>query len=136
MAADIWGRARPGGSRGFSLVEALVALVIAGGVVTAYYGAMASSLDLARRSEASAEAAVIAGALLDQIGHEIPLDPGGYEGRTVAGFGWRLRITVGAGIDAVTASEDLRRIEIDIAGPGLAVPYRLTTLRVSAEILR
>jgi hypothetical protein len=134
-------RARRARQHGFGLAEALVSLAIAGGVVAAYYDAIATTLALERRSKAHAAAAVVAHALLDRIGDDIALEAGVLEGRATSGFTWRLQMTEGATVEAAAgaappSTRGLTQIDIDIAGGGLGRPWRLTTVRVGREQLR
>ncbi len=121
-------------SRGVSLAESLVALVIAAGVISAYYQAISTGLDLERRARARGEAALLAQDLVDQLGFEIALDAGAAVGRSVRGYTWRLAVSEGAQLvavdgGAVPATAGLVQIEITIQGADLPGGYRLMTLR-------
>lgn len=143
MRADRRGadRTRSSGSHGFSLAEALVALAIGSGVITAYYQALSTGLDLERRAKARAEAAVLADTILDDVGFETRLEPGRREGRTGRGLGWQLSITPGASLAAegngpTPSTAGLYTITVDIAGPELGAGYRITTLRAAPGTIR
>lgn len=129
-----------GRQRGFSMIEALVALAIAAGVITAYSRAVSTSLELERRTRARGHASLLAHDLIDRIGFEIPLEAGVLAGRDGDGFTWQLTITEGATL--VTAdgrspsSAGLRQIDVSVAGPELPGGYRITTLRVRQDTLR
>jgi type II secretory pathway pseudopilin PulG len=83
---------------GFSLAEALIALAIAAGVITAYFQAISTGLDLERRAKAKANAALVAESLIDQLGFELPLEPSALQGRDSAGYTWQVSITDGAAL--------------------------------------
>ena len=127
--------------RGFSLIESLVALAIAGGVLSAYYQAVSTSMDLERGSRIRTEAALVAAELVEQVGSKIPLEPGVFEGQRAKGIVWRLQILPGATLTPATAraspdTSGLYQVEIEISGPNLRNAYRLTTLRVGPGTLR
>ncbi|MFM2422835.1 MAG: hypothetical protein RL291_1365 [Pseudomonadota bacterium] len=127
--------------RGFSLMETLVALGIAAAAMTAYYSSISSSMRLEQVSRARAEAALVAGQVLDRIGHEIPLDAATREERTPQGFVWRLDIQDGAALEPlngapVPTATRVKTIDIVVSGPGLSAPYRVSTLRVGRDVLR
>ncbi len=127
-------------SRGFSLAESLVALVIAAGVISAYYQAISTGLELERRAKARGEAALLAHDLVDQIGFEIGLDAGSTSGRDGRGYQWRLAVSEGAQLTATTsatpATSGLVQVEITIEGTNLPGGYRLVTLRYGVGELR
>jgi prepilin-type N-terminal cleavage/methylation domain-containing protein len=125
---------------GFSLAETLVALAIGAGVVTAYYKAVSQSLDLELLSRARGEAALIVAGLIDQIGHEMPLDPGRSEGRTGA-YTWSVTILDGASLaadagQAAPSTVRMRQIDIEVQGGALRASHRVSTLRVTGDVLR
>jgi prepilin-type N-terminal cleavage/methylation domain-containing protein len=128
-------------SRGFSLAESLVALVIAAGVISAYYQAVSTGLDLERRARARGEAALLAQDLVDQLGFEIALDAGATSGRDARGYAWRLAVIEGAQLVAgdggsAPATSGLVQVEIAIEGADLPGGYRLVTLRNGAGTVR
>jgi prepilin-type N-terminal cleavage/methylation domain-containing protein len=128
-------------SRGFSLAESLVALVIAAGVISAYYQAVSTGLELERRAKARGEAALLAQDLVDQLGFEIGLDAGSTSGRDGRGYAWRLAVSEGAQLvagdgGAVPATSGLVQVEIAIEGADLPGGYRLVTLRNGVGSLR
>lgn len=86
-------RPRAQASRGFSLIEALVALGIAAAVITGFYGSLATGLQLGSRADTQAEAVLVAASVLDRVGVDIPLRLGTQvEGQSTAGD-WRLVIS-------------------------------------------
>lgn len=137
MRARSWSNAR-----GFSLAEALVALAIGAGVITAYYQAISTGLDLERRAKARATATLIAQGLLDQVGFELPLEVARLEGRDASGFVWGLSITEGAPLSLPPpapspSTEGLLTVKIEIEGPDLGRNgWQLTTIRAKRGTVR
>ncbi len=84
---------RRGSDTGFSLVEALVALLIAAGALGGFYNAISTGAKLEQRAEQQANLTVIATQLMDQVGVDLPLRDGLREtGRTEA-VTWDLAVT-------------------------------------------
>jgi prepilin-type N-terminal cleavage/methylation domain-containing protein len=114
--------ARPG----FTLLEALVALMILGGAVTAALGAFGAGLRAAASVHAHASAVRLAETRLSELAL-LPTDSltyyaDGREGRFAApldGFGWRARVS------RVTGTEGLLRAAVIVSWSG--GEYRLTT---------
>ncbi len=127
---------------GFSLAEALIALAIAAGVITAYFQAISTGLDLERRAKAKANAALVAESLIDQLGFELPLEPSALQGRDSAGYTWQVSITDGAALSlpppqASPSTAGLLTVAIVIEGPELGRGgYRLTTIRAKPGTIR
>ncbi|MFE0759000.1 type II secretion system protein [Inquilinus sp. NPDC058860] len=121
--------------RGFTLVEAVVALAIIALVLpVAIQGITGSSRTLAR-IETERQAAVLAQSLMAQLGTTIALDPDHpVEGRD-AGFAWTVAAhrpapagrqdETGGGLDLVEVSVSVRKDD----GP----PFVLSGLRVAAQ---
>lgn len=120
--------------RGFTLIEALVALAIIALVLpVAIQGIIGSSRELAR-IETERQAAVLAQSLMAQLGATVPLDPDHpAEGRD-AGFDW----TVEA-LRPTPASPDEARDGLDLVEVSISVrkddgpPFVLSGLRVVAR---
>jgi prepilin-type N-terminal cleavage/methylation domain-containing protein len=127
-------------SRGFSMLEALVALAIGGGVITAYYQAISTSLELERRTRARSHAAILAHDLIDGAGFDVTLEVQSTAGRDPAGYTWQLTIAEGANLTAGDAappsSAGLFQIDVQIAGPDLPGGYHMVTLRAGGDRLR
>jgi prepilin-type N-terminal cleavage/methylation domain-containing protein len=128
-------------SRGFSLIESLIALAIASAVMTAYFESLSTALTLDRRSRAQADAALLAASLLDEVGAEIPLEPLSRDGTTSSNGRYRLTISPGATLDArlggtPPATDGLVTVEIIIDGPELATSYRVVSLRLANGTLK
>lgn len=103
--------------RGFGIPEALVALVIAGGAIAAFYNAVATGSMLDRRSDARAAAALEAYLLLDGFGTRFPLREGLDERGRTRGLDWRITVSSAppAGAEGgLLADEDLLHIRIGV----------------------
>ncbi len=66
-------RRRGSRSRGFSLIEALVALAIAAAVITGFYTALSTGMQLRAKAANQAEAVLLAATVMDSVGIDIPL---------------------------------------------------------------
>jgi general secretion pathway protein I len=124
--------------RGFSLIEVLVALAIAAGILTAFYQASAASMALKRGGIARAEMALAAEALLNRIGGDIPLQAGTTDGRD-GKLLWRVQIAPlqtlsminDQGRTETVPATALLRIAILLYRAGSKTPdYRLDSLRL------
>lgn len=76
-------------SRGFTLIEVLVAFVVTSLVLAAVLGIFSGGLGTSRRADARATAALIATSVLAATGREQPLAEGVAEGVFDNGFRWR-----------------------------------------------
>ena len=93
-------RRRRHSSKGFSLIEALVALAIAAAVITGFYASLSTGMQLRARAESQAEAVFVAATMLDRVGIDIPLRIGTQlEGETEAGNRWNLVISDSPPVD-------------------------------------
>ncbi len=79
-------------TRGFSLLETLVALAIAGVVLSGFYQALSTGARLEARADVRAEQGFVASAILDRIGVDIPLRVGLAQNGTMRGLAWELVI--------------------------------------------
>ncbi|MEM9148336.1 MAG: hypothetical protein AAGC57_19395 [Pseudomonadota bacterium] len=120
--------------RGFGLAEALVALLIAGGTLVAFYDAVSVGTTLQSSADRRAQMALEAFLLLDTVGVERPLRAG-FEGRgRRGGYDWRVLVSGSApegfsgpgGGDAETLLHIYVRVE-PVGKPELA--YLLHALR-------
>ena len=80
-------------SLGFSLVEALVALLISAGVLGGFYTALSTGKLLERRAELSGRQALVAHSVLDQVGVDIALRDGATLSGEMNGLAWQMAIT-------------------------------------------
>jgi prepilin-type N-terminal cleavage/methylation domain-containing protein len=105
-------------TRGFSLIEALVALAIAAIVINGFYSALSTGSLLDRRSAQQAEKVLLATTVLDRVGVDIPLRVGTVENGRQRALDWELIIS-----DAPTADMQL----------GAVYPNELVFLSVSVS---
>jgi len=80
-------------SHGFSLIEALVSLLIAAGVLGGFYTALSTGKLLERRAELTGRQALVAHSILDQVGTDFPLRDGATLSGQTDGLPWLLAIT-------------------------------------------
>jgi prepilin-type N-terminal cleavage/methylation domain-containing protein len=77
---------------GFTLVETLVALAIAGLVLGGFYNALSTGSLLDRRASDQAARVLLAATVLDRVGVDIPLRVGTVENGTEGTLAWELAI--------------------------------------------
>ena len=83
---------RRGQSKGFSLVETLVALGIAGVVLSGFYESLSTGSLLAKRADDQAAKVLLATSVLDRVGVDIPLRAGERDNGTSGPFRWTLQV--------------------------------------------
>lgn len=79
-------------SRGFTLLETLVALGIAAMVLGGFYSALSTGSLLARRADDQAARVLLAATVLDRVGVDIPLRIGTVTTGRSGGLSWELVI--------------------------------------------
>lgn len=79
-------------TRGFTLVETLVALVIAGLMLGGFYNALSTGSLLDHRAGDQAARVLLAATVLDRVGVDIPLRIGTVETGTEGALTWALAI--------------------------------------------
>jgi hypothetical protein len=118
-----------------TLLETMVALVIAAGVIV---GALETSRMANSRTAIAlleSEAAILAEGLLSKVGAHVPLEPGHHEGSEHNGVSWSLDINAylprAKGIRAfeITAAVSIKR-------GGLSVRQEVATIKLAREISR
>lgn len=97
----------PRRSRGFTLLEVLLAFVIFALAFATVLEIVAASTRSTVRARDYSEAALLAQSLMEQVGSEVPLAPGDFEGETENGVRWLVQITDFEGI-----GEDERTLEL------------------------
>lgn len=100
--------------RGFTLLEVLVAFIIAALALAALTQGAASGLRSVRVSGHVQEAVSRARSRLAAIGHGVPLQPGDQEGDDGGGFRWRLRVAPAATTERSERNEP-RPVLYDVA---------------------
>ena len=89
-------------SRGFTLLETLVALAIAAIVLNGFYTALSTGSLLDRRADQQAQKLLLATTILDRVGVDVPLRIGTVDNGSQNGLEWELIISA-----APTADMDL-----------------------------
>lgn len=79
-------------SRGFSLVETLVALGIAAAVLSGFYESLSTGSLLAKRSNDQAERVHLAMSVMDRVGIDLPLRAGATENGQAGPLAWSLQV--------------------------------------------
>lgn len=79
-------------SRGFTLLEVMLAFVIFALSFASVLEIMAGSMRGIRRASDDAQTALLAQSIMDSVGIEIPLEEGGYNGVELDRFQWQLDI--------------------------------------------
>lgn len=83
---------RQRGARGFSLIETLVALGVAGAVLSGFYTALSTGSLLAKRAGDQAEKVQLAAQILDRVGVDVALRAGTDENGREGALDWKLQI--------------------------------------------
>lgn len=79
-------------ARGFSLVEALVAVGIAGVVLSGFYESLSTGGLLAKRSGDQADKVLLAMTVMDRVGVDVALRPGSRDNGRDGPLSWTLQI--------------------------------------------
>jgi len=79
-------------SRGFTLLEVMLAFVIFALSFAAVLEIMAGSIRGIRRASEDTEVALLAQSLMDQVGIEIPLEEGEFTGEELDRYHWQMGI--------------------------------------------
>jgi len=120
-------------TRGFSLIEALVALAIAAIVINGFYSALSTGSLLDRRSAQQAEKVLLATTVLDRVGVDIPLRIGTVENGRQRELDWELVIsdipTDDMQLGAVYRNE-LMFVSVSVSDPlNISTPVVLRAIR-------
>ncbi len=79
-------------SRGFTLIEVLIAFTILAVVLAAVFSGIASGLSQERSARATVDRVLAARSILDELGIEAPLTEGVLEGRLATGETWQVSV--------------------------------------------
>jgi general secretion pathway protein I len=126
---------------GFSLLETLIALAVAGMVLGAFYQTIAVSMLLQQRSHAHADRVLVATRVLDELGSVYPLRASTIEGRSADGaFAWTLTMSDDPVVTTATGNVALAKaVHVSVAvsanPAGNTAPFVLETIRVRPEIM-
>ncbi len=100
----------PGGNRGFTLLEVLVAFVIFALSFAVVLEIIAGSMRSTIRAKDYSEAALLAQSLMEGVGSEVPLEAGAYQGETDDGIVWVIEITDFEGLNEDTRARELAEL--------------------------
>ena len=93
--------------RGFTLLEVLLAFVVFALTFATVLEIVAASTRSTMRASAYSEAALLAQSLAEQLGNELPIEPGSYSGETEDGIAWIVEISDFEGL-----GDDTRTLEL------------------------
>lgn len=96
-----------GRSRGFTLLEVLLAFVVFALSFAVVLEVLAGSMRSTARARNQSEVALLAQSLVDMVGTEIPLREGSLDGEAVGGYQWTMTIST-----YVPQAEDVRTLEL------------------------
>jgi len=83
----------PDGEAGFSLIETLVAFIVLATSLTAFFQAWSLATSGLSRVDRQQRAVVLAASVLERVGAEAPVRPGGFAGEDPTGLQWSVQIT-------------------------------------------
>lgn len=92
-------RAVPGNSRGFTLLEVMLAFVVFALSFAAVLEILAGSMRSVTRASDDTEVALLAQSLMDTVGTEIPVAEGQFGGTSMDRYNWDLNITLYAALE-------------------------------------
>ena len=99
-------------SRGFTLLEVMLAFVIFALSFATVLEIMAGSMRSVRRASDDTEVALFAQSIIDLVGTEIPIEEGEFSGKGMDRYNWRLGLFLYA-----SSSEDTYTLELaDMSG--------------------
>jgi hypothetical protein len=112
-----------------TVLEALLAVVIAFGVVASAIEASRIAANRSTIAHLQAEAALDADALLSRVGQDLPLNPGHLDGAEGNGVRWAIDVApAGRESDALQAYEVTSDVRISRAG--MSVHQNVATLKI------
>jgi general secretion pathway protein I len=95
------------GSRGFTLLEVLLAFVVFALSFAVVLEILGGSMRNSVRAREYTEAALLGQSLMDLVGTEIPIEEGGRDGEMPGGYRWRMDIS-----PYVPDDDDVRTLEV------------------------
>ncbi|MEO1563236.1 MAG: prepilin-type N-terminal cleavage/methylation domain-containing protein [Pseudomonadota bacterium] len=119
-------------TKGFSLLEALVSLGIAGMVLGGFYEALSTGSRLEKRADDQASQVLVATQILDRMGVDFPLRTGFSDNGQINGFDWE--VVVGEvpppdmEIGPILPGE-LLFVAVTVSDPGGAPPVILRSIK-------
>lgn len=117
------------GDEGFTLMEALVGLLILMLGLTALFSAFSGGVDALRRSESHELAIETARSLIEEAGVAYPLTAGIRDGRSVEGLQWH--VTISPRVRATAATQPaIAAYWITVTVEDGRAPVSLTTLKI------
>ena len=136
----MWVYKVPTHSRGFSLIEMVVATTVLGFSLVAAYEVFGTGLRGAATAETQAKSLVVLDGLTAQLGSVYPLDDGVLTGEASGGLSWRIQITPytedtlepGRRLDLPDTDTPLKRVRIEVSNPAGPV-LDVTTLRLKEQ---
>lgn len=128
--------------RGFTILEVLVAFLMAAMLLTIILSGFATGLSGLSRTEKTAQAALVAESRLAELGLVEPLEEREYSGKTEDNqieFRWQVNIRPfdwGYAADLRAQGLDMYKVEVDVFWPaGLGEHhYQLATLRTASGV--
>ena len=105
---------------GFTLLEVIVALVLAGLLLTTLFRAASTGVLATGRAGSAVGLASSARSLLDRLGADIPVDEGHRQGRLADGTSWSLRSDL---LDAVPGVAALYAVTVTVERDGMTASF-------------
>ncbi len=121
----------PRNDGGFTLMEALVGLLILTIGLTALFSAFSGGVGGLRRSERREIAIAVARSLMEEAGVTAPLVAGVREGRSPEGFPWHVEIRARASSYALRANPHVEGFWVDVIVADGPAMVRLKSLKVA-----
>ncbi len=126
-------------SRGFTLIEAMVALAIAAVVISGFYSALSTGSLLDRRAAQQAAKVFLATTVLDRVGVDIPMRLGTVETGVVRDMEWQLIISGSPAADMALGQvypNELVFVSVSVSDQqGTSSPVVLRTIRYAQSPL-
>jgi len=126
-------------TRGFTLIEAMVALAIAAVVISGFYSALSTGSLLDRRAAQQADKVLLATTVMDRVGIDIPMRLGTVETGVVRDMEWQLIISDTPAPDMALGEvypNELVFVSVSVSDPqGVSSPVVLRTIRYAQSPL-